>query len=250
MSFRRLHPEPGAVDVGELLARLSLGERASEQRPYTVANFVASADGRAAFQGRSGPLGDDGDRVMFYCLREQVDAVVAGTRTLRLERYGRIIPDPESRQRRIARGLPPEPLTCVITRSGDLPTDVPLFNEPDAVIEVFSAVDVDLSGCAAQVKLTRLEPGELTTATVLQRLRTQRGVRLLLCEGGPTLFGSLVHERVVDELFLTISPKLAGGGTAPAITNGPELAQPAELGLEWVLERAGSLFLRYTLPGR
>jgi riboflavin biosynthesis pyrimidine reductase len=68
---------------------------------------------------------------------------------------------------------------------------------------------------------------------------------MLLCEGGPTLFGAMVHERVLDELFLTIAPKLAGGGTGPAITSGPELPEPELLRLQWVLEREGSLFLRY-----
>jgi riboflavin biosynthesis pyrimidine reductase len=57
-----------------------------------------------------------------------------------------------------------------------------------------------------------------------------------------------VHAAVVDELFLTVSPKLTGGGMSPTVTEGPELHRPDELGLEWVLERAASLFLRYRLP--
>jgi riboflavin biosynthesis pyrimidine reductase len=246
--FRTLLPEPGTIEIGDLLARVPpLGERASTERPYTLANFIASADGRAAFGGRSGPLGDDGDKAMFHGLREHVDAVLVGTRTLRVERYGRLIPDPARRERRVARGLPAEPIACVITRSGDVPTDIPLMRDPDAIVIVFSPVDVDLSGCGARVELIRLEPGELTLATALGRLRSDHNVRLLLCEGGPTLFGSAVHERVVDELFLTVAPKLTGGGTGPPITSGPELAEPASLTLEWTLERQGSLFLRYAI---
>ena len=63
--------------------------------------------------------------------------------------------------------------------------------------------------------------------TVLRHLRSDYGVRTLLCEGGPTLFGALLTEDVVDELFLTLAPKLAGGGSGPTITSGPELAEPA-----------------------
>jgi riboflavin biosynthesis pyrimidine reductase len=69
----------------------------------------------------------------------------------------------------------------------------------------------------------------------------------LLCEGGPTLFGSLLHEELIDELFLTIAPRLAGGGRGPTITSGPSLPEPAELRIRWLLEQGGSLFARYEL---
>src|SRR5580704_11719422 len=99
MEFRELFPEPGPFDLGARLETLDLGAHATD-RPYTVANFVASADGRATFDGRSGHLGDDGDRSVFHGLREQVDAVLVGTGTLRAERYGRILGKVERRERR------------------------------------------------------------------------------------------------------------------------------------------------------
>jgi 5-amino-6-(5-phosphoribosylamino)uracil reductase len=250
VNFRTLLPEPGTVEVGELLRELTLADRAPDGRPYTIANFVASVDGRTAFRGRSGALGDEGDRAMFYGLREHIEAVLVGTTTLRVERYGRFLPDPETRARRAARGLPPEPVACIVTRSGAVPTDIPLMQEPEAVVIVFSSVDVDLSGCRARVELVRVDPAELTLATVLGRLRFVHGIRSLLCEGGPTLFGSLLHERVVDELFLTVAPKLTGGGDGPAVTSGPELSEPASLAIVWALERADSLFLRYAIKAR
>ena len=137
MDFRQLLPEPAIVDVAELLASLDPAACAPVDRPYMLANFVASADGRATIGGRSGPLGDDGDRAMFHGLREQMDAVLAGTNTPRAERYGRILGKEERRARRVQRGLTPEPLTCVISRSGRVPTDIPLFGEPDARVVVF-----------------------------------------------------------------------------------------------------------------
>ena len=245
MHFQRLVPDPGPVDVDVLLSGLMLGERAPAQRPYTVANFIASADGRVTLQGRSGLLGDDGDRAMFDGLREQADAILAGTGTLRTERYGRIVRDPKRRERRVARGERPEPLACTITRSGKLPTEIPIFAEPEAKIVVFSAAEIELGVSAAQVDVIRLQAGEMTATTVLRRLRDDYGVRSLLCEGGPTVFGELLREGIVDELFLTVAPKLAGGGTSPTIAAGPALPAARELGLEWVLERRGSLYLRY-----
>jgi riboflavin-specific deaminase-like protein len=245
MEFRQLLPEPATVDVDVLLASLAPSRHAGAERPYTVVNFVTSADGRATFGGRSGPLGDGGDRAMFHGLREQFDAVMSGTGTLRTERYGRILGKPERRQRRSERGLPAEPLACIVTRSGEVPTDIPLFAEPEARIVVFSPTEVSHPSWAAQVEVIRIDPGELTLTTVLRHLRSEHGIRSLLCEGGPTLFGGLLQEGLVDELFLTLAPKLAGGGQGPAITTGPELPEPQLLQLHWLLERDDSLYLRY-----
>jgi len=247
VEFRQLLPQPDRVDVAALLASMDLAARAGRERPYVVANFIMSADGRGAFQGRSGGLGDPADRFLFHGLREQVDAVFAGTRTLKIERYGRIIRDPDARRRRAEAGRTPEPLAVVVSRSGEVPTDIPLFNEPQSRIAVFSAVHVDLAGCGAQVELIRMDPGELTLTTVLRRLRADFEVGSLLCEGGPTVFGSLIDEHLVDELFLTHAPKLVGVGASPTISSGTELKELQAMELAWLLEHDGALYLRYRL---
>jgi riboflavin-specific deaminase-like protein len=248
MQFLRLLPEYGHVEIGQLLALLNdLRGQARDDRPYIVVNFIASADGRATLEGRSGHLGDDGDRAMFHGLREQVDAVFVGTNTLAIEHYGRILGRPERRQRRLKRGLPAEPLACMITRTGRVPTGIRLFAEPEARIVVFTPSALEPAGTAARVDAVVLDPGELTLTTAMRKLRTDYGIELLLCEGGPTLFGAMLHEALVDELFVTIAPKLAGGGHGPTVTNGPELANPAELQIQWLLERDEALYLRYRL---
>jgi len=245
VEFRQLLPETRTLQIAELLSGMQLAERAPEDRPYTIVNFVASADGRATFAGRSGQLGDDGDHAMFHGLRSTVDAVMAGTGTLRSERYGRLIADPQVRQERQQRGLRPEPLACTVTRRGDVPLDVPLFEQRESEIVIFAPGELELGGVGANVEVVELDPGELTLVTVMRHLRAHHDVRLLLCEGGPTLFGSMIQEQVVDELFLTIAPKLTGGGSGPTVTSGPELPELAQLSIVWALERAGSLYLRY-----
>jgi riboflavin biosynthesis pyrimidine reductase len=95
--------------------------------------------------------------------------------------------------------------------------------------------------------VVRLDPGELTMTTAWRRLRSDFGVRTLLCEGGATVFGALLQEDLVDELFLTVSPRLAGGGSETPITRGPPLPELLHLTLLWALEREGSLFLRYAV---
>jgi riboflavin-specific deaminase-like protein len=245
--LRRLVPAPEPIGVGELLASLNLAGRAHAERPYLVANFVASADGRAAFQGVSRGLSDPGDRQMFHGLRERVDAILVGTGTLRAERYGRLVRDPERRRRRAASGLSPEPLACIFSRGGDVPTDIPLFSEPAARVVVFTAAELDTSGLAAEVEVVHLDPGQLTLTTMMRRLRSGYDVRSVLCEGGPTLFDGLLNEDLVDELFLSLAPKLTGGGRAPGITSGPSLPELRALTLEWAIESDSSLYLRYTV---
>jgi riboflavin biosynthesis pyrimidine reductase len=97
------------------------------------------------------------------------------------------------------------------------------------------------------VEVVRLDPGQMTMTTVWRRLTFDLGVRTLLCEGGPTVFGALLQEDLADELFLTLSPRLAGGGSEAAITYGPPLPELLQLRLRWALERQGSVFLRYAV---
>lgn len=77
---------------------------------------------------------------------------------------------------------------------------------------------------------------------LLGSLRAE-GVRAVMCEGGPTLHASLQAQGLVDELFLTIAPKLSGGG-GPRILEGP-LPEVVEMELAWLLEEDGELFARY-----
>lgn len=250
MEFQRLLPDPATgVEVDDLLDSLALRERAPAERPYTLANFIESVDGRATVQGRSRGLGDEGDRALFHGLRERVDAVMVGTGTLRAEDYGRILGRAERRQRRAEFGLNDEPLAVVVTRSGEVPTGGRLFGEPEARIVVFTCVDCDVSGCAAQVDVIKMALDELTLTAALHALRADYDVRWLLCEGGPTLFSGLLREQLVDELFVTLSPKLVGGGTGPTITTGAEFNEPLELSLSWLLARPPVLYARYAITG-
>ncbi len=233
--------------IEEHILGLRLGERAPAGRALTVANFVSSLDGRASVQGRSGGLGDDGDKAVFRALRRASDAVLVGTGTLAAEEYGRIVADPDARRAREARGVAAEPLAVTLTRSGRLPVQIPLFAEPEARVIVFSGAEVDLGDAQARVEVVRMDQEALGFAAALAHLRREHGVRLVLCEGGPGVLAALLRETVLDQLCLSLATKLAGGGNAPAITSGPELPEPADAELEEALERNGTLFLRYRL---
>jgi riboflavin biosynthesis pyrimidine reductase len=87
-------------------------------------------------------------------------------------------------------------------------------------------------------------PGGRVDLPALLRTQRDQGVRSLLCEGGPTLHRALQALGLVDELFLTISPKLAGDD-GPSLLTG-KLPETIELELVWLLEDEGELFARYT----
>jgi riboflavin biosynthesis pyrimidine reductase len=128
-----------------------------------------------------------------------------------------------------------------------LPIEAPVFSEPEARIVAFGPPGTEVGEIAAQVDFVPLDPGEMTLTTAMRRLRADFGVGSLLCEGGPTLFGELLQEGLVDELFLTLAPKLTGGGASPTITTGAELPRLQSLELLWAVENASSLYLRYRL---
>ena len=206
--------------------------------------MIATLDGHAAVDGRSAALGDEADLEMLLELRALADAVLIGTGTLRAEGYAQLVRSPERRARRVAAGLVEDPPAVLISRRFDIPWEAGLFAAPDQPVLIYASADGVVPDVAAPVEVVRLD--DATPAAVLADLRA-RGVRALLCEGGPTLMGALLHERLVDEVFLTLAPQLAGGGTGPTMSSGPARAAPAELELVWALERAGSLYLRYAV---
>jgi riboflavin biosynthesis pyrimidine reductase len=88
--MRRLLPDPGETTVEEQLEGYRPAEHAGEDRPFVAMNFVATVDGRATIEGRSGPIGSDADTAMLVELRKRFDAVMIGAGTKRVEGYDQI----------------------------------------------------------------------------------------------------------------------------------------------------------------
>ncbi|MFN2479003.1 MAG: RibD family protein [Pseudonocardiaceae bacterium] len=246
--LRQLLPEPGIVTVIEALEGLALVDLAAEHRPYLVLNMVATADGAAAVAHRTAPISNPVDRQLFHELRTHVDAVMVGAGTVRTERYGRLVRDPQRRARRVARGLASDPLAIVVSRRLALTADLPLLADPYSRVIVLTTSDAKLPECAAEVSYLRSAPGEeVDLPAMLARLRIEHNVRSVLCEGGPQLNASLLPAGLVDELFLSIAPALAGSAGSLSIVDRAPLAEPIELDLAWLLEAQGQLFARYAL---
>lgn len=223
----------------------------SPSRPYVMLNMVSTLDGHATLDGRSRALSGRTDRELFHALRLAVDAVMAGADTVRVERYGRIIPDESRRRQRVERGLSEEPLACIVSNSLDLAADIPLLAEPAARVAILTPSDASLPKCAAELHYVRAErDGLLDLPQALAELRERFGVHTLLCEGGPHLNAQLLQAGLVDELFLSLAPALVGDDVAAKgdtlrIISGAALTPPVKLELLSVLESASHLFLRY-----
>jgi riboflavin-specific deaminase-like protein len=256
--FRRMLPPGADADAREIVAGLDFSARArgraeaARDRPYLILNMASTLDGRASIEGRSGAIGNRADRELFHALRAEVDGVMAGAGTVRTERYGRIIADERVRQARVERGLDAEPLACIVSGRLSLPLQTPLLGEPQAQVVIVTSSAASLPETAAQVQYVRAaRDGELDLAAAVRELHERFGVSTLLCEGGPHLNAQLLLAGLVDELFLSLAPKLAGGedatGEALRIIAGVAYAAPVELELLAALENESHLFLRYAV---
>jgi riboflavin-specific deaminase-like protein len=239
---RRLLPDPGPTTVADQLDQLDFSSLAHEDRPYVITNFAVTLDGRATLHGRSGPIGSATDTQMLVGLRTKVEAVMIGAGTMRVERYGRVVSDPEKRARRERQGLTHDPLAVIVSGRLDIPWDAELFADGGGPVLIFTASAAEPPDTPASVSIVRHE-GQVDLAAALSQLRSEHGVRSLLCEGGPRTHGQLLDGGLVDELFVTHAPKLAGGEGPGLAVGMPELERPLELG--WLLEEDGELFGRY-----
>lgn len=245
--MRRLLPDPGETTLSDQLNGFRPWELAVEERPYVFSNFVVTMDGQATVGGRAGPIGSGTDAEMLHRLRTRADAVMIGAGTMRVERYGRIVPDPDHRAAREREGLSPDPLAVIVSGRLDLPWDAPLFTEGGGKVVVFTGMATEPSETATPVRLVR-HKGAVDLADALRWLRGECGIRALLCEGGPVLHANLQVAGLIDEIFLTIAPKLAGGA-GPGIFEG--LAETERrLELVSLLEERGELFARYRVLDR
>jgi 2,5-diamino-6-(ribosylamino)-4(3H)-pyrimidinone 5'-phosphate reductase len=196
-------------------------------RPTIVVNMVCTLDGRTVNDGTARGLGSRVDRVLMDRIRAATDAILIGGGTLRADNKIRV---------------PAGMLHAVLSESGDLPYDARFFaDEPERAL-IFATRPL---APPIPVEVVVLRDAD-TPGAVARWLKEHRGVRVLLVEGGPTLNGQLFEAGIVDELFLTLTPKLRGGDGPTILTARP--FPPLELpllDLASVYEDDGELYLRY-----
>ncbi len=195
------------------------------ERLWLRANFIASLDGGATLDGTTGQLGGPMDRALFSLLRELADVILVGAGTVRIESYSGARPSVAQRQRRQARGQSEVPPLAIVTKSGYLDCDMPVFTRtevPPLVLTCTAAAESArrrLAGVAEVIDCSGGDPARVDEAAVLAAL-AGRGLHRVLTEGGPMLFSSFVERGMLDELCLTIAPCVIGG-RGERIATGP-----------------------------
>ncbi len=238
--MRQLLPHPDdAPDLWQAYAYPAGGS-------WLRANMVTSADGAATWADRSGGLGGPADRLVFRTLRALADVVVVAAGTVRAESYGPARLPEDLTARRTAEGRVAQPHLAVVTSSLDLDWDAPLFTESTSrplVITARAADPTRAARAAAVADVVMAGEDRVDLRRAVAELAA-RGHHRLLTEGGPGLLGQLVADDLLDELCLTVAPRLAGGSPARIVT-GPS-GELLDCDLAGVLEDEGFLFLRYT----
>lgn len=212
----------GTDDLGSLHRDL-LKPPAHAGRPHVALNFVMTADGRVSYQGRA-EIGSRTDRELMFQLRSLAGAVMIGAGTLRVDPFA-----PSTK------GRDPQPLAIVVSRTGELPLENRFFRHPGPRLVATTA-----SASPAAAALLRAAGAEVEvfgeTQVDLARLMAalfERGVRFLLCEGGPTLAGQLLAAELVDEVFLTHATLITAEPDARRLFEGA-LRPPGTVRLERV----------------
>jgi riboflavin biosynthesis pyrimidine reductase len=242
-------------------------------RPYVIANFVSTLDGVVSYEIKNKPGGstisgsDPADRFIMGMLRASADAVIVGAGTLR-DISAKSLWTPEStypdakrlyaEYRINALHKPEYPLLAIVSGGGQLELERAIFRTPAmrTVVITTSPGRDELSrrGAATldsvEVHALNSSSGTIAPLAILELLQSQFGVKTVLHEGGPTLFGQFLAEDAVDELFLTLSPQIAGrerNVIRPALVQGVQFMPDSAPWLQMVSvkQHAAYLYLRY-----
>ena len=252
--------EGSPIELPETLSRIYGGALVLPES-CVYANFVATLDGVVAIPTIRGSNeivsgGNKADHFLMGLLRALADVVLIGAGVLKDSPRGtwrpeKVYPPAAAAfaELRAALGKPEAPEVAVLTGLGSVAAEHPLFETGAVVLTSDKGADrlTDLPSASTVVVLG--DETRFDGRVVVDALRA-RGHELILSEAGPHVFGSLLGAEVVDELFLTLSPLLAGSGgegTRLRLVEGADLMPPREL-LPRSLRRHGKhLFARYAL---
>jgi riboflavin-specific deaminase-like protein len=225
-------------------------------RPFVTANFAVTWDARISTRrGTSSDFSSPRDKRRLLEIRAPCDAVLASVKTVATDNIAMGLPDPALRAARAKRGQSAYPLRVLLTNSGRIDPALRIFQHTFSSIVIFSTTRMP-----AQVRRTLAPKADLwlhdaatvNLAAMLATLRAEYAVKRLVCEGGSRVFRALLAEELVDELHLTLAPRIFGGHAAPTLTGISEQFLPSSTGLRLrsmeVID--GECFLRYRILAR
>jgi len=227
--------------------------RGTTSRPFVFINMAMTADGKIATANRAiSSFGGKRDLEHLYELRATADAVMNGARTVEASAVSMGPGGKRFREIRLRNNLPEYNLRIIVSGSGSIDLNSVVFKHR------FSPIIVLTTGRVPAPKLRRLRAladdvfvggkTEIDFVTALQWLRRKWNVRRLLCEGGAELNAALIRGGLVDEIHLTVCPKIVGGALAPTMADGKgfsRLADAAQFELSASQRIGDELFLVY-----
>ena len=208
-------------------------------------NMISSLDGAATLRGRSGTLGDDQDQRLMSVLRSHADVVLVGSGTVAAEGYGGAAVADADAAWRTARGRDPQPRFAVVSSRLTLEPRHPFFAEAVArplVVTSASAPRSRREALAGVADVVIAGEARVDLAAALAELAA-RGLRSVLSEGGPGLFGALAEADLVDDACVTLSPLLVAGDASRIAASAREVAH--RMRLVHAIPGDRMLFLRY-----
>ena len=220
-------------------------------RPFVTANFALTWDGRISTRrGTPADFSSKSDKRRLVEIRARCDAILVSAKTLAADNMSMGLPDASLRAARTARGQLAYPLRVLLTNSGRIDPALRLFTKTFSPIVIFSTTRMPARTRAALAALADVwlhESESVNLPAMLATLRTDYGVKRLVCEGGAQIFRALLTAGLVDELHATLCPRIFGGEKAPTLTGLPGAFHPASvpLTLKKMEVIGGECFLRY-----
>ncbi len=220
-------------------------------RPFVTANFAITADGRISTRNHTpADFSSKRDKRRLVEIRVPCDAVLASAKTVAADNMTMGIPVEELRARRLEAGLAEYPLRVLLTNRGEIDPDLRIFKKSFSPIVIFSTTRMPqrVRGALEGKAILCLHDSEqVDLAEMLLTLRRDHGVKRLVCEGGAQVFRSLLTEGLIDEIHVTICPRVFGGIKAPTLTGIPGEYLPAsqKLKLQEMEVHESECFLRY-----
>jgi 5-amino-6-(5-phosphoribosylamino)uracil reductase len=190
-----------------------------------------TADGKIAFADHTFvPFGSKRDREHMLELRSTADAILCGARTVELSGATLGTGGVKYRKQRLRRGLAEQPLRIIVSRSGSVKPDVTIFkhkSSPLIILTTKRAGEQQLEKLRTLAEVKICGEKEIDFKSTLRWLRKKWKVKRLLCEGGGEIHGAIIRAGLLDELHLTICPKVFAGRIAPTIAEGEAFANLA-----------------------
>jgi riboflavin-specific deaminase-like protein len=202
------------------------------KRPFVVATFAMTVDGKITTKNFT-PVDFTSreDKMHLFRQRAQADAVLVGHTTVERDNVRLGIPA-ELREERVKRKQTPAPIRVIVSNEGRIDSRLKIFQSQISPVVIFSTSRMPKKVRAALADKATLQltsRRNVDLAAMLRTLRTRYHVRRIACEGGATLFRSLLERGFVDQLNLTIAPYMFGGAGAPTLTGLSKEFLPASV---------------------